>query len=156
MAEIRLELAADPAKCPKCGGDYKQVVPEAVKCSKCNFEEISTFGRVKEYIDKNGLPTVSEVAKACNVPIRKIDKYLRSGQLEIPESSDVFISCKKCGIDIRFGKYCKQCAAILIKDLSSSIEVKESEIGEIPRKFEGKMRYMNKEKERNKTMQHQK
>lgn len=147
MAEMSVERSADPAKCPICGADYKQVIPELVKCSKCGFEEKSTFGVVKEYIDENGIPTVSEVAKGCGIPIRKINNFLRSGQLEIPESSDIFIKCRKCGIEIRFGKYCKECASILTRDLSNSIVVTESEIGEVPRKLVGKMHFINREKQ---------
>lgn len=143
MAGIRIERGADPARCPICGADYKQVLPELVKCPSCGFEEKSTFGIVKEYIEENGIPTISEVSKGCGVPVRKINNYLRSGQLEIPESSDVFIKCRRCGTDIRFGKYCKECAAILIKDMNNSIEIKESEIGEVPKKMEGKMHYIN-------------
>lgn len=146
MTEIRIERAADPAKCPMCGGDYKQVIPELVRCSICGFEEKSTFGIVKEYIEENGIPTVSEVAKGSGVPVRKINNYLRSGQLEIPEGSDVFIKCRRCGIDIRFGKYCKECARILMKDLTNAIEITESEIGEVPKKMEGRMHFINKGK----------
>ncbi|KAB1440135.1 hypothetical protein [Candidatus Galacturonibacter soehngenii] len=145
MAGIRIERGADPSRCPICGADYKQIVPELVKCPSCGFEEKSTFGIVKEYIEKNGITTMSVVSKECGVPIRKIDNFLRSGQLEIPEGSDIFIKCKKCGVDIRFGKYCKECATELIRDLSNAIEIKESEIGDIPRKLEGKMRYINKD-----------
>lgn len=146
MTDIRIERAADPAKCPICGGDYKEVIPELVKCPSCGFQEVSTFGVVKEYIEKNGISTVSEVAKGLGIPVRKINNYLRSGQLEIPESSEVFINCKRCGIEIRFGKYCKECANIMIKDLTNSIEIKESEIGEVPKKMEGKMHFINKDK----------
>lgn len=146
MAEMRVEILADPAKCPMCGGIYKELIPELVKCSSCGFEEKSTFGIVKEYIDANGIPTIKEVAKACGIPIRKIDKFLRSGQLEIPESSDVFIKCKRCGVEIRFGKYCKECALILAKDITNALVITESEIGEVPKKLEGKMRYINKDK----------
>jgi RNase P subunit RPR2 len=145
MANIRIERGADPSRCPICGADYRQIIPELVKCASCGFEEKSTFGIVKEYIEQNGISTISEVSKKCGVPIRKIDNYLRSGQLEIPEGSDIFIKCKRCGIDIRFGKYCKECAAILIRDLSSAVEIKESEIGEVPRKMDGKMRFIHRE-----------
>jgi hypothetical protein len=145
MTDGRIERLADPAKCPICGADYKQIIPELVKCSKCGFEEKSTFGIVKEYIDINGISTMSEVSKGCGVPIRKIDNFLRSGQLEIPDSSDIFIKCRRCGIDIKFGKYCKECAAILRKDLTRAFEITESEIGDVPRKMEGKMRYIRKD-----------
>lgn len=146
MAEMRVERTADPAKCPMCGSDYIQVIPELVKCSKCGFEEKSTFGVVKEYIDENGISTMSAVSKACKIPIRKIDNYLRSGQLEIPESSEIFIKCRKCGIDIKFGKFCKECAGILLRDLNNTIVITESEIGEVPRKSVGKMHFISKEK----------
>ncbi|WP_099467550.1 hypothetical protein [Konateibacter massiliensis] len=145
MEGIRIQPKADPSTCPLCGGEYKQIIPEIVKCSACGFEEKSTFGIVKEYIEENGIPTILAVAKGCNVPVRKIDNFLRNGQLEIPESSEVFIKCRRCGIDIRFGKYCKECATILARDLSKSFEIKESEIGEVPKKKQGKMRYINKE-----------
>ncbi|PXV96234.1 hypothetical protein C8E03_101869 [Lachnotalea glycerini] len=145
MADIRIEYRADPARCPICGADYRQVIPELVKCVKCGFEEKSVFGIIKEYIDKNGVTTMSDVAKGCKLPIRKVDYYLRSGQLEIPENSEIFIKCRRCGIDIRYGKYCRECALILLKDITNSFEIKESEIGEVPRKMEGKMRFINKE-----------
>lgn len=145
MENKRIERGADPSTCPICGAIYKQIVPELVKCPSCGFEEKSTFGIVKDYIEKNGMPTMAEVSKACKVPIWKIDKYLRSGKLEIPESSDVFIKCRRCGKDLRFGKFCKECADILVRDISNAFHIEESEIGEVPRKLKGKMHYINKE-----------
>lgn len=34
---------------------------------------------------------------------------LKEGKLEIPSNSDIFIKCKICGCDIRYGELCNKC-----------------------------------------------
>ena len=69
-------------------------------------------------------------------------QYLREGRLEIPENSPIYIKCESCRCDIRSGRYCKECAAKLSKDLEGAMRMDEYEIGEVPKMKQGKMHYI--------------
>ena len=93
------------------------------------------FKKVKEYLAE----------QETKVPIHVIDKLLRQGRIEIPESEEKFLPCEKCGKDIRYGRFCPECAASLGKEIKGMLTY--GEIGEVPKKPPtGKMHFLGKEK----------
>lgn len=134
----------EPVVCPKCGTQYKKSDTSVMICPKCGHEEISTFGKIKQYIDEHGTSTAWDISQATGISITKIEKYLREGRLEIPENSSVFIKCQKCGDEIRYGRFCRECALVMCKDLHTSLI--EGEIGDKPKKNVGKMRFLGNDK----------
>lgn len=133
-------------RCEICGGILKESGLGIYVCSQCGHEILSEFGQIKQYIEEHGASTAIQISDGTGISVTRIDKYLREGRIEIPEGSDVFIPCLKCGTDIRYGKYCPACAAQLTKQFQSAIM--STEIGETPKKNQGKMRYIDNGTER--------
>ena len=57
------------------------------------------FKKVKEYLAEHGPTPSIVIAEETKVPIHVIDKLLRQGRIEIPESEEKFLPCEKCGKD---------------------------------------------------------
>lgn len=126
-------------RCEQCGGSLKDAGLGIYVCAKCGAETLSEFGMVKQFLNENGPSNAQVISDGTGVPVNKIERFLREGRIEIPEGSDSYISCEKCGVDIRYGRFCPACATTLSKELTSALTY--SEVGEVP-KEKGKMRYM--------------
>lgn len=138
--EIKWDLK--PTVCSKCGGELSYKSLGEYVCESCGNIERDDFGKVRSYIDENGPTPAVIISEQTGVAIDKINEFLRQGRVEIPEGSDIYIKCEKCGTDIRFGRFCPACAAKLSKQLKGVFEV-----GEVPKKksaVEGKMRFIGK------------
>ncbi|MGN0369756.1 MAG: hypothetical protein ACI4EW_04350 [Butyrivibrio sp.] len=146
MDSWRKELKPDikPVRCSVCGGTLTYKSHGAYVCEECGNMEYDDFGKIRAYIDENGPTPAAVISAATGVPIQKINNYLREGRVEIPEGSNIYIKCENCGQDIRFGRYCPECAAKLSKNLSGVFEA-----GEIPKKSSaktGRMRFISRDK----------
>lgn len=110
-------------------------------CPPCTEVDNYTFQRVKEYLHEHGTATAQEVSAAVDVSETTIYQYLRDGRVEIPENSPIYIKCEMCRTDIRYGRYCQECANKLRKEMqTSSVVVDIYEIGERPgAKMSGRM-----------------
>lgn len=117
-------------ECPECGTPYSKVELGIYVCRNCGYEEESTLGRVRTYITEHEDATVSDVASALDIPVARVNHYIKKGRIEIKEDSTYFLSCHGCGISIRYGKFCPKCASHLAADLAGTLE--EGEIGEVP------------------------
>lgn len=134
--------------CKLCGGLFYYTGYGYGYCDNCAKIDDEIFHKVKDYIWEHGTATVIEVSENVNVSIKQIYNYLREGRLEIPESSPIFIKCERCGVDIRYGRYCPECAVQVHKNLSSITEADLCEIGaKVKKKQEGKMRFNHNHKE---------
>ena len=104
------------------------------------------FKKVKEYLKEHGPTPSITIAEETDVPISVIDKFLRQGRVEIPESEEKFVPCERCGRDIRYGRFCPECAAMIGKELKVSLTY--GEIGEVPKQPKGdaKMHFLGKGK----------
>ena len=113
-------------------------------CDNCKEFDLRDFDAVRNYIFEHGTATMVEVTMATGVEMKYIEQYLREGRLEIPENSKIFIKCELCNVDIRFGRYCKDCAVKMSKDFKGVLD--EYEIGEKPKKtkLEGKLHFLGK------------
>ncbi len=126
--------------CPKCGNKYGNAELGIYICPKCGNEEKSEFGVVRTYLEKNEGATVSEISKATEVSIAKINEYLENGRIQIKDTSAYFLKCQKCKTEIKYGRFCKSCAASLCNELSSALT--EGMVGEKPHtKSDAKMRF---------------
>lgn len=126
-------------RCDNCKGLLKDYGFGIYKCTQCGHEMLTEFGRVKKYIEENGPSNAFNISQGTGVSMAKIDKFLRQGRIEIPEGSDSYISCEMCGNEIRYGRYCPQCA--LKQKKVSMTGFLPGEVGEVPKRA-GKMRYM--------------
>ncbi|WP_167954825.1 hypothetical protein [Anaerosporobacter faecicola] len=133
-----------PIKCPKCKADCREDDSQTYVCPSCGHEEPTDYGKVRTFLEAEGNSSAMIISRATGVSIGKINSFLRNGRLEIPEESDVFIGCRRCGINIRYGQYCPECANTLKKELQGEFDL--STVGAVPKKSSGRMQFMTKEK----------
>ena len=124
--------------CPTCHTLMKYKYAGRFECETCGSEQLNDFGKIKQYIEEHGPTNALELSEKTGVRRSKISEYLRMGRVEIPENSPVFIHCKSCGISIRFGNYCAQCA--------HSKNIQGAYVGDVARPSSGnnKMRFLDK------------
>lgn len=132
--------------CSKCGHQYQYQHSGIYKCPNCGNTEMDDFGKVKAFLDKNGPAPAVIISDATGVRISVINTFLRQGRIEIPEGSTHYIRCENCGADIKFGRFCPDCARSLNKNLKATLSL--GEVGDKPKRVEesGKMRFLDKKK----------
>ncbi|MSS63546.1 hypothetical protein [Velocimicrobium porci] len=132
--------------CEVCKGKMKPISNVKYRCMECGYETLNDLGKIKEFLRENGTAPLLVIAQATGVKEKVITSYLREGRLEIPEGSDFYLKCEKCGCSIRYGRFCPDC----ISELAGGIRaVFNEEAGERPKvepeiRVAGKMRYMDK------------
>lgn len=134
--------------CERCGKQVRYQGGGVYECTACGHIVLDDLGKVKDYIEKNGPASVATISAAIGVQPEVVVYLLKSGRIEIPEGSEVYVKCEKCGCDIRYGRYCQDC----IKTMAGGLEAMfMTEAGEKPkREFDGekrKLHYFGKRKE---------
>lgn len=112
-------------------------------CPACKKLDEEEFKKIKEYIYENGTASASEISEHTGVSLERINQYLKEGRLEIPNGSPIFIKCEMCKTDIRSGRLCPTCAGSLTKAMREKLDFDDEQIGELPNKMVGKMRFLN-------------
>lgn len=135
-----------PVRCRECGGRLQYISGGKYECEKCGNVEKDDFGKVKDYLDEHGPTPAIVLASETGVHPDVIDNFLKTGRVEIPEGSEFYIKCERCGCNIRYGRFCPDC----VRQLSGGIKKAFSEdLGEKPRtpakKPKGKMHFIKKE-----------
>lgn len=141
-----IERKEEIRSCKYCGAMFRYYGFGYGYCERCTPIDEEMFHRVKDYIWEHGTASAAEVSSAVGVSIKQIDQYLRDSRLEIPEDSPIFIRCEVCGTEIRYGRFCQECASRVTKDMRKAFKAESFEIGEKPKKS-GKMHYLGKDKD---------
>lgn len=103
-------------------------------CPSCAKLDNEVFQRVKDYLLEHQTATAQEISDAVGVSKSAIYQYLRDGRIEIPENSPIFIKCEMCREDIRYGRFCPECAVKAQKELNKGTAIIDIyEIGERPK-----------------------
>lgn len=140
----QMVLEKKPSKCPECGEKLIFEGGGSYRCQKCETVVLDNFGKIKKYLDENGAASCITIARATGVRREIIEQMLKEGRLEIPDSSEYFIKCERCGCDIRYGRFCPEC----INKLAGGIKAIFNEsVGEKP-KQPGKMRFLDEKRKR--------
>jgi hypothetical protein len=140
-----------PVRCSLCGGSLVFEGGGTYSCIHCGNVELDNFGKVSQFLYENGPAPIIVIEQATGVEGIEIEKMLKEGRLQIPEPSEYYIKCEKCGCDIKYGRFCTNC----IKELAGGIKMLfNSAEGKKPKrreefyfreneepKVEGKMRY---------------
>ena len=136
--------------CPSCGEKMHYVYGELFECQHCGVCELSDFGKVKEFLNANGPQPAIIINEQTGVAIDYINHLLKEGRIEIPDGSEVYIKCQKCGADIRYGRFCPECMMVLSKDVKNALWMPE--VGEKPKikpGQTGKMHILEKREKKN-------
>lgn len=133
-----IELAMKERKfklCERCSSEVTYLGSGKYQCTKCGHVVLDDFGKVKNYIEENGPAPAPVIAAATGVSMEIIGQMLKEGRVEIPEGSEYYVQCEKCGCDIRYGRFCPSC----IKETASDIKrMLQADMGEKPKQPEGK------------------
>jgi Zn-finger nucleic acid-binding protein len=130
--------------CPSCNIPMVYIYGETFECPMCKRKELTDFGKIREFLDENGPKPAMVISEATNVDMDVINVYLRQGRVEIPDGSGIYIRCESCGTDIRYGRFCPECAAKASKDVGMGML--SADMGEKPtarQEMSGKMHIKN-------------
>ncbi len=109
-------------------------------CPECRKKEEEMFEKVRIYLNEHGPANYYTISEATGINEETIKQWLKDGRLEVPEDSEIYIKCERCGCDIRSGRYCPSCAAELTKEFKG---LYSGAIGERPKTQNGKMRFLD-------------
>lgn len=137
-SDIKWILEDHPIKCSKCGASLYYKGSGKYFCKVCENIEYDDFGKVKKYIDENGVSTMGVISAETGVSLEKLNVMLREGKVEIPDGSDYYIKCESCGCSIRYGHYCPDCVRRTANDLHKAFYV--AGMGEKPKR-DGSMHF---------------
>lgn len=93
--------------CPRCGKLFNQI--RLPICPECEKNEEEEFKRVKEYVTDNPGANISEIVTETDVPLKRIQKFLRDGRLEVSKGLVGTLRCSVCGEPITKGRMCEAC-----------------------------------------------
>ena len=141
MAKLVKGMSSNTRVCRMCGRLFEYINIGYGLCPNCTEIDNRSFHKVKEYLRENGTATAQQISAAVNVSESTIYQYLRDGRVEIPENSPIYIKCELCRTEIRYGRYCQECATTMTREMQKgSMVIDIYEIGERPNmKNNGKM-----------------
>lgn len=98
-----------PILCPECEGHLKFQGLGEYRCEDCKTKAYDDYGKVRNYLEEHRGATAFEIEQQTGVRQRNIRRLIRDERIEVSEQSRVFLKCKGCGMDIRFGNLCSTC-----------------------------------------------
>lgn len=96
-------------RCSKCGGDLEYKGIGEFQCVECGNLEYNSYGKVRDYIEKHPGATTDAVSRNTGVSKSRIREFLLEEKIEIAPGSKTFLSCLRCGAEIRSGRLCEKC-----------------------------------------------
>jgi len=132
-------------RCELCRSRLQYVGGGRYRCTFCRTEVMDDFGKIKQYLEDNGPTPQAIISKSTGIGMDKIESYLKQGMVEISNGGSCYLKCEKCGCEIRYGKYCPECAK---DDIKSGVKTSYQDIGERPKRdlnseMSGRMRFIN-------------
>lgn len=149
--EEKLLIQNKPIVCEKCKGKLFFMGGGRYQCGSCGHETLDDFGKVKEFLDKNGPSPAVIISEATGVDQSVINLFLKNGRVEITEDSPYFLKCEKCGCSLRYGRYCPEC---IIRVTGQITSIFNAEVGEKPKSanpsLSGNMHYISRDSKKRK------
>ncbi len=105
--------------CRKCNKLFNYVTGVPI-CPACKDALEKKFQEVKAYILEHNTVPLQTVADECDVEISQLNQWVREERLIFSEDSVMSISCERCGVAIRTGRFCDKCKTETMNDLISA------------------------------------
>ncbi len=110
MKELeRLMIESKPTYCSHCGERVYYIAGGKYSCKTCGNLNFDAYGKVKNFIEKNGMSSIIYMSQTIGVEPELIEMILEQGEVTIPKESKYYLECINCGCSIREGKYCSFC-----------------------------------------------
>ena len=131
-------------RCELCHNRMNYVGSGKYRCVYCGAEMLDDFGKIKDFLDRNGPTPSGIISQKTGLSMEKIDAYLRKGMVEIQDGGKYYLSCEKCGCAIRYGRFCPECAK---NEIRNDLKASYQDVGERPKQYNaemaGKMHFLN-------------
>lgn len=127
--------------CKQCKRIFNYLTGPSI-CPACRDLLEEKFLEVKEYIRDNPKEGINEVAKANEVSVNQIRRWIREERLSFSEDSGIGIDCESCGKMIRSGRLCQSCKDKLLGKVDEMYHVDESFVARKHREA-ARMRFMD-------------
>ena len=111
--------------CKQCKRIFNYLAGPAI-CPACKDQLEKKFVEVKEYIRENPKEGINEVAKANDVSVNQLRRWIREERLSFSEDSDIGIDCESCGRTIRSGRLCQSCKDKLLGTVDELYRTEDS------------------------------
>lgn len=128
--------------CKQCKRIFNYLTGPAI-CPACKDKLEEKFIEVKEYIRENPKEGINEVAKANDVSVNQIRRWIREERLSFSEDSGIGIDCESCGKIIRSGRLCQSCKDKLLGKVDDMYRTDESIVAKKHREA-ARMRFLEK------------
>lgn len=111
------------SNCSRCGRMFHKSSAGRV-CSDCIAEEERQFVTVRDFLEETPGCSLDEIEAATGVESAVVMRFLREGRLATlgELASGVRGECKRCGTEIAFGKFCKDCITAMGTSLRDSVQ----------------------------------
>lgn len=80
---MRLNSYNKPLNCLKCGGVMEYSGSGEYCCEVCGYIDYDDYGKVRNYLEKHGGATISEVSRATGVGQNEIHDMLQEARLSL-------------------------------------------------------------------------
>lgn len=104
--------------CRTCGRLFNVLGSERI-CPACQKALEDKFQEVKQYLDDNPHATVEQTATDTEVSVKQIKQWVREERLMLSSATVAGITCEKCGVPIRTGRFCEKCKANMANELEN-------------------------------------
>ena len=128
--------------CKQCKRIFNYLTGPSI-CPACKDKLEEKFIEVKEYIRDNPKEGINGVAKANDVSVNQIRRWIREERLSFSEDSGIGIDCESCGKMIRSGRLCQSCKDKLLGKVDAMYRTDESIVAKKHREA-ARMRFLEK------------
>ena len=128
--------------CKQCKRIFNYLTGPSI-CPACKDKLEEKFIEVKEYIRETPKEGINEVAKANDVSVNQIRRWIREERLSFSEDSGIGIDCESCGKIIRSGRLCQSCKDKLLGKVDDMYRTDESIVAKKHREA-ARMRFLEK------------
>ena len=96
--------------CITCNKIFDDYLDMYKTCPECREKESQLLREVKDYLWDYPGTTEAKLHELFGVTHHQVTKWLREERLEITPTSNIKLTCVRCGSMILKGKYCADCA----------------------------------------------